>query len=335
MTRKITTYVLPILLALILGACGPSPTTAPQPISSTEAPVVEPTTTAAPSAIPEATEKVETQPPPTPTPEPATVPACAGIFKQALYFYPIPSNAMSGEWLSEGAYVDIIGQLNEPVWYQVKFINRTGWVLQSSVRLENENCKVQQINLAEAIGLRGAPVLEDTFRDSHNWVLLKTPDQRPDRLPNSVNNYTLNVDGYFERVSLSAPALENISTFELATAYWRQNGGESSSYVGMQYGNDSQYFEVRVLGNCEIDIMTSDGFYEKQTIRNERNKCKDDISDFLFVRWDGSGLLEVGQNDIEQPFRFNIKTSMPAAGKIQLIAEEARVQFDFIAVTEN
>ena len=161
------------------------------------------------------------------------------------------------------------------------------------------------------------------------------PGERPERLPNSLNNYALLADGYFERVALSAPALENVATFELATAYWRQNGGENSSYVGIQYGYDAQYFEVRVLGNCEIEILTGDGFYEKQTTRNERNKCRDDISDFLFVRWDGSGILEVGQNDTAQPYRFNIGTSVPATGKIRLIVKEARVQFDFVAVTEN
>jgi hypothetical protein len=249
--------------------------------------------------------------------------------------YPIPSDALPGEQLNAGAYVDIIGALNEPVWYQIKLFNQTGWVLQAYVRLEDEKCKAPQRSLVEILGLQGTPVLDDTFRDSQNWYLVYTPDKRPERLPNSVDNYTLNADGYFERVSLSAPPLENLSTFELAGSYWRQNGGDESSYVGVQYGDDTQYFEVRIYGNCNIVVTTSDGFYEEQTTRNERNTCKDTINDLIFVRWDGSGTLQVRQNGFEQPYRFNIGTPVPAAGQIQLVTESTRVQFDFIAVTEN
>ena len=333
MTQK-KFYALPLLLfALVFSACGPSPITNVPLASVTPSPIIETTGVPTSSATPEPTAAIVEEPSPT-TEVDANI-GCQGIFKQDLFLYPIPSDAISGEWLTSGAYVEIIGQLNEPVWYKVQLFNYTGWVLQAHIRLENENCKVPQVNLAEAIGLKGTPILEDTFRDSQNWFFPDKPGERPDRIPNSVNNYYLHADGYFERVALSAPALEEIGTFELATAYWRQNGGENSSYVGIQYGNDSQYFEIRVLGTCEIEILTSDGFYEKQATRNERNICKDDISDFLFVRWVGEGLLEVGQNDMEQPYRFNIGTSIPATGKIQLIVKEARAQFDFIAVTEN
>ena len=323
--------ILAVLIILILSACGPSPVLTVVPLSSvTPSPNSDPTETPKPTITPEIVE-VEA----TPTPEETIQTICLGIFKQDLFFYPIPSDAMPGEWLGSGAYVEILGQLNEPVWYKVNLLKRTGWVLQAHTRLEDQNCKVPQIELAESLGLQGTPILQDTFRDSQNWILINNPDQRPERVPNSVNNYTLNLDGYFERAALSAPALEEVSTFELATSYWRQNGGERSSYVGLQYGDDENYFEIRILGTCDIEVETGDGFFEKQTTRNERNICKDDLSDFLFVRWDGSGILEVGQNDMTQPYRFNIGNSIPETGKIQLISKEARTQFDFIAVTEN
>ena len=321
------------VLPLLLGACGPTAPTSPQAAVPTDPPTAIPTVVVEPSVAPEPTEVVEEQP--SPTPEATTESTCTGIFKQELTFYPIPSDALPGEHLGAGAYVDIIGELNEPVWYQVKLVNRIGWVLQAYVRLEDESCRAPQRSLVEILGLQGTPILEDTFRDSQNWYLVYTPDQRPERLPNSVDNYTLNADGYFERVSFSAPALENLTTFELATSYWRQNGGDESSYVGIQYGNDTQYFEARVYGNCNIVVTTSDGFYEEQITRTEGNDCKDDISDLLFIRWDGSGILQVKQNDFEQPYRFNIGTSLPATGQIQLVTESTRVQFDFIAVTEN
>ncbi len=316
-------------LALLLGACGPTAPPTPQLISPTALPTfpVEPGITTKPAEVMEAQ--------PSLTPEATTEPSCTGIFKQELTFYPIPSDALPGERLSAGAYVDVIGELNEPVWYQVKLVNRVGWVLRAYVRLEDEKCKAPEKSLADILGLQGTPIFEDTFRDSQNWYLVYTPDQRPERLPDSLDNYTLNADGYFERVSLSAPPLENLSNFELAASYWRQNGGDQSSYVGIQYGNETQYFEARVYGNCNIVVTTSDGFYEEQTTRNERNNCKDSISDLIFVRWDGSGVLQVKQNDLEEPYRFNIGTSVPASGQIQLVTESTRVQFDFIAVTEN
>ena len=40
----------------------------------------------------------------------------AGIFQNELILYPIPSDALEGEPLGAGAYVEIIGELNEPVW---------------------------------------------------------------------------------------------------------------------------------------------------------------------------------------------------------------------------
>ena len=101
--------------------------------------------------------------------------------------------------------------------------------------------------------------------------------------------------------------------------------GDQSSCVGIQYGNEAQYFKIRVYGNCNIIVTTSEGFYEEQIARNERNTFKDAISDLLFVRWDGSGTLQVGQNDFEQPYRFNIGTSLPATGQIQLVTESTRV----------
>ena len=321
------------VLALLLAACGPTAPTSSQAAPPTDPPTAIPTAATEAGIPPEPTAVVGAQP--SPAPEAPAESTCTGTFKQELTFYPIPSDALPGERLGAGAYVDIIGELNEPVWYQVKLVNRIGWVLQAYVRLEDENCRAPQRSLVEILGLQGTPIIDDTFRDSQNWFLVYTPDQRPERLPNPVDNYTLNADGYFERVSLSAPALENLATFELATSYWRQNGGDESSYVGIQYGNETQYFEARIYGNCNIVVTTSDGLYEEQTTRNERNRCKDDISDLLFVRWDGSGILQVRQNGFEQPYRFNIGTSVPATGQIQLVAEGARVQFDFIAVTEN
>ena len=334
---KLSIKHLPILILVAIGlvACGPSTVSTPESetAQSTETEEKEePTDTAVPSATVEVAEVYETETPPTDAPAPEL--ACVGIFKQDLFMYPIPNEAMTGKWLSSGAYVQILGQLNEPVWYQVKLFNDIGWVLQYHVKLDDPNCTPHQLSLAEALELQGTPVLDDTFRDSQNWSFLNNPDKRPDRQPNSINNYTLNIDAYFERTELSAPAIKDVAPFELATAYWRQNGSESTSYVGIQYGNETQYLEVRVLGNCDIEILTSDGFYEKQATRSN-NLCKDDTSDFLFVRWDGVGLLEVGQNDMEVPYRFNIGNPVPATGKIQLIADEARAQFDFIAVTEN
>lgn len=330
MKTKLPIYAfIAFAFSLLLGACGPTAPLTPQLVSSTALP----TFAVEPSVSPEPTNVVEEQP--TPAPEATTESTCTGIFKRELTIYPIPSDALRGEQLSAGAYVDVIGELNEPVWYQVKLVNRIGWVRQAYIRLEDEKCKAPQQSLADILGLQGTPILEDTFRDSQNWYLVYTPDQRPERFPDSSDNYTLNADGYFERVSLSAPPLENLSNFKLVASYWRQNGGDQSSYVGIQFGNETQYFEARVYGNCNIVVTTSNGFYEEQTTRNERNTCKDSISDLIFVRWDGNGVLQVKQNDIEEPYRFNIGTSVPAAGQIQLVTESTRVQFDFIAVTEN
>jgi hypothetical protein len=321
-------------LVFVLAACGPAAPVTPQQAVETKAPTSASTATAEPEIAHVPTEIVEEQP--SSTTEVPVQTTCKGTFKDDLKFYPIPSDALPGRDLSAGAYVDIIGELNEPVWYQVKLLNQIGWVLQAHVRLEDEECRASQPSLVEVLGLQGTPVIEDTFRDSQNWYLVYAPDQRVVRLPNSVDNYTLNADGYFQRTSLSAPALETVGTFELETVYWRQNGGDEVSYVGIQYGNETQYFEARVYGNCEIVVLTSDGFDEKQITRfDERNSCKDRVSDLLFVRWDGSGILQVGFNEFDQPYRFNFGEGVPPTGQIQLVAEGARVQFDFIAVTEN
>ena len=105
-------------LALLLGACGPTAPPTPQLISPTALPTfpVEPGITTKPAEVMEAQ--------PSPTPEATAESSCTGIFKQELTFYPIPSDALPGERLSAGAYVDVIGELNEPVWYQVKLVNR-------------------------------------------------------------------------------------------------------------------------------------------------------------------------------------------------------------------
>ena len=324
------------VLVLVLTACGPTAPVTPQAAVSTEPLTTAPTATFEPEVAPEPTEIEVVEAQSSSTSESPVQSICTGIFKDDVKFYPIPSDALPGQELSAGAFVDIIGELNEPVWYQVNLVNKIGWVLQAHVRLEDEKCRASQPSLVDVLGLQGTPVLEDTFRDSQNWYLVNTPGERAERLPNSVDNYTLNADGYFERTSLSAPALENLGTFELETVYWRQNGGDETSFVGIRYGNEIEYFEARVYGNCEIVVVTGDGFYEKQITRfDERNSCKDAVSDLLFVRWDGSGILQVGFNDFDQPYRFNFGEVIPATGQIQLIAESARVQFDFIAVTEN
>ena len=328
MNRKPALYAaILFILALMLGACRTAPATTPGPAAPAEMPTATPEPTVMPQVA--ATEEIL----PSPSPEPTVESTCAGLFMHELTLYPIPSDALPGERMGAGAFVDIIGELNEPVWYQIRLVNRTGWALQAYVRKDNPDCKASQRSLAEVLGLQGTPVLEDTFRDSQNWYMVNPEGERPERLPDSVDNYTLNLDGYFQRVSASAPALEDLPPFELATSFWRQNGGDSSSYVGIRYGDETQYFEVRVLGSCEIEVTTADGFYEKQVTRNERNRCKDDISDLIYVNWDGSGTLRVAQNNIEDPYKFNIGTDIPEIGQIQLVAEAARVQVDFIAVT--
>lgn len=336
MNRKQAGVKIAIILSsavvFLMSACGPS-----APISSgTQASRPTPTQARlAPTRTPESPATEETGPQVLSTDEPAPEKvSCVGLLTNEVTFYPIPGEALPGETLPPGAFVDVVGQLNEPTWYQVNLLNRIGWVSQAYVRLEDEDCRASQVGVVDALGLEGRTVFGDTFRDSQNWYYPDAPDRRPERRPNSVDNYLLDVDGYFSQVAITAPGLENVSAFNLVTLYWRQNGGDQS-YVGVRYGNGSNFFEVHVRGDCNIDVLASNGYFETQATRIQGNVCKDESADVLYIMWDGEDRLGVIINDDfqQQPYWFNLGASMPSNGRIELIIDTARVQFDYVAVT--
>ncbi|GAB4424266.1 MAG: hypothetical protein Kow002_13790 [Anaerolineales bacterium] len=324
----IAVFILYALAALSITACGAAtPEGRPVPVETevlqTEAPTLPPPT--------EAVEEtpVETQSPETETP---TQDLCYGIVEKELPLAPVPSMAIRQEYLGEGAYVDVLGRLNEPGWYYVRMLTSTGWVQDPWVRLTDEDCDPPIIEVTRATNLEGAVILNDTFRDPQGWHVVGEPNNKPDRIPNSTKNFAMHADGYFARTALITDVMTDLSSFALATSFTRQNAGDQG-YIGIRYGDKESYIEVRVLGgDCSIDVETSGGFSENQKTPLGNNRCRDELDDYLLVIWDGTGKLQVGVNSMDL-YNFDLGDSYPQRGNLEIILEGARAQFDFIAIT--
>ena len=257
---------------------------------------------------------------------------CPAILVANRTIYEIPSNALPGPELKAGSELEVIGKLDDSNWYQIQFGTQKGWLPEGDLQGLDKNCPTL-LGVTNVLQLPGYTILDDTFLDSKGWYYTNDLQTQTQRSSGPLNDVQLEVDGYDEKASVSTDALGNISTFDLATSYYRLNGG-NQSYIGVKFGDASSSFSIYIFGDCSVEVKGNSGYEEKRLTPGNSNQCRDASSDYLHVVWDGSQLT-VWVNDTQFSHSFQLGSGYPASGKIELIVESARVQFNFFAITTH
>ncbi len=281
------------------------------------------------SAISVANTQTQAAIPSTFTPAP-TQSSCRTTLRGNQFAYKTPNDALQGEKITDATELEVIGRLDDSLWYQVRNGNQVGWLLGNVLQGLDPNCPTV-LSVTNALGLHGSTLLDDSFYEAKGWYDTADKQIRLERDRGQFNDFTLQVDGYFAEKGISTEILQSVSNFDLITSLYRQNGG-NQSYVGIRFGDASSSFAVYVYGDCSLEVKSSSGYDEKQPASGVPNLCRDDSSDYLRVKWNGDELV-VWVNDTELTNRFVLGSTYPQIGQVELLVSGAKAQFLYFALT--
>lgn len=256
--------------------------------------------------------------------------SCRATLNGRQILYKTPSDALLGEKIIDGSELEVIGKLDDSNWYQTRYNNQIGWLQGNVIQGLDPNCPTL-IGISNSLGLQGTTVIDDTFYEAKGWFDVVDSQNRLERNRGQYNDFQLQVDGYFTEKAISTEALKNVSSFDLVTSFYRQNGGDQS-YVGIRFGNANSSFAVYIYGDCSIEVKSSTGYDEKQPAPVVPNLCRDTSSDYLRAQWNGNELV-IWVNDTNLVNRFQLGTSYPQNGQVELLVSGAKAQFLFFALT--
>jgi hypothetical protein len=206
-----------------------------------------------------------------------------------------------------------------------------------------KGCEVPIYELSTLLGMQQEAVslvVDETFAtNQNNWT--RSDGEQITLETSTFGESRMVIDARDELVFVSSdnPQFSNLQVFDLQTTFTRQNL-EASSFVGLRFRGDGEnYYELRILRDCSLEIYTVSNLGEhevvfRHSVDSPGNSCSDGVQDYLILSLNASNELLITLNDAE-PVRAALADpdGIFIGGEIELVANKVNVAFDFLAIT--
>lgn len=238
----------------------------------------------------------------TSTPPPIVTPCQAQVTANlaTLSLYP---GAYNGNDLTvtNGNIVNVIGRVKDGGWYLVQHLDgKMMWARSDTIQFSDSGCTLPQQSLAYLLGLinnNSKIVVDETFSGNEYFWNIDGESQSP--LITSYNDAYLQINSrnaYAKFLNSDRAILPNEELFTLLMNFERLNVS-TDSYVGVRFrSNKINYYELRILPTCALEIYKNEKLLFSQNVLTGRNNCKDELADTLLMQLKPENTLSVSVN---------------------------------------
>ncbi len=286
---------------------------------------------------------------PVPSPTPFTT-FCNSQVAENTRAFRFPSRGYSDGSLrlSVGEEVKIFGTIGERGWWPILVKDAQMWVRRDAIVIDKDCIdSLPEFSISEIIGNRAINhfIVEDTFFGSYVWKD-ESGNRISSRKQEPFSDYYLPI---FASLDETTVAILSADTFDfrkdlivdLSVSNRFLSGDSFFSIRILDDENSQYYYEVRVRGDCSIEVVFSNPSGEIQSEANipldsESNdtRCNDSIEDLIEIRLQGNRLtgsvnglsLPIISLDNMQNFGSEFKVGVSVSGSASRLYFIAVVQ---------
>lgn len=277
---------------------------------------------------------------PLPTPQPASNICSATLTRDKVDVFTLPGGSILKDSvrLDINSPVSVLGRVKDEGWYFVQTLESKRWVRSDYIKLDDPDCSLVEFSLAYLLGYldNGAKIVVDETFSGNEYFWNVNDDPQFPLLTDYREAYLSLEDRNGTQKILSSPkSIVNANTpFTLIVSFDRLNIS-SDSYPAIRFrSNGLNYYEVRILPNCEVSVYKTDLLLLTQKAVTDENGCgADGISDSLRLDLNADNTLAVTVND-STAIDINLGEAdvNQTEGKIELVAFRSVISLYYLVV---